>query len=149
MIRRPPRSTLFPYTTLFRSVDDCAQDRRELERLAMFLAQSGQHGPFDRADVELLLDPLCLIRADGAAHREGDGGTEGGGEDERFVFLQGAERGRADDDTEDGQRAIERPDHEVAADDRPDVRDLVVLPESTAPGAEVHVIRSGSRASPE
>src|SRR3712207_8154933 len=24
MIRRPPRSTLFPYTTLFRSVDDVA-----------------------------------------------------------------------------------------------------------------------------
>src|SRR5256885_4175848 len=24
MIRRPPRSTLFPYTTLFRSVDECS-----------------------------------------------------------------------------------------------------------------------------
>src|SRR5688572_32503594 len=28
MIRRPPRSTLFPYTTLFRSVDDRARVRR-------------------------------------------------------------------------------------------------------------------------
>src|SRR5947207_9661329 len=27
MIRRPPRSTLFPYTTLFRSVDLDAEDR--------------------------------------------------------------------------------------------------------------------------
>src|SRR2546421_4125246 len=27
MIRRPPRSTLFPYTTLFRSVHDVAQAR--------------------------------------------------------------------------------------------------------------------------
>src|SRR2546421_11360908 len=26
MIRRPPRSTLFPYTTLFRSVRDCRRD---------------------------------------------------------------------------------------------------------------------------
>src|SRR2546427_10544045 len=26
MIRRPPRSTLFPYTTLFRSVNDVASD---------------------------------------------------------------------------------------------------------------------------
>src|SRR2546422_6143340 len=26
MIRRPPRSTLFPYTTLFRSDYDCADD---------------------------------------------------------------------------------------------------------------------------
>src|SRR3712207_8203091 len=30
MIRRPPRSTLFPYTTLFRSVDD---DQQEGEKL--------------------------------------------------------------------------------------------------------------------
>src|SRR2546429_2615705 len=27
MIRRPPRSTLFPYTTLFRSLSDCRQTR--------------------------------------------------------------------------------------------------------------------------
>src|SRR5437764_4765334 len=27
MIRRPPRSTLFPYTTLFRSADDLARRR--------------------------------------------------------------------------------------------------------------------------
>src|SRR3712207_7728209 len=33
MIRRPPRSTLFPYTTLFRSLED--EDReRSLEELA-------------------------------------------------------------------------------------------------------------------
>src|SRR2546427_1370201 len=33
MIRRPPRSTLFPYTTLFRSVGllDLAQDVRDLQ----------------------------------------------------------------------------------------------------------------------
>src|SRR5256885_12219182 len=31
MIRRPPRSTLFPYTTLFRSKDDKAWIRRWLE----------------------------------------------------------------------------------------------------------------------
>src|SRR3712207_7982101 len=28
MIRRPPRSTLFPYTTLFRSERDCSIQRR-------------------------------------------------------------------------------------------------------------------------
>src|SRR3712207_9284301 len=27
MIRRPPRSTLFPYTTLFRSLKECTQRR--------------------------------------------------------------------------------------------------------------------------
>src|SRR2546422_8022098 len=36
MIRRPPRSTLFPYTTLFRSVGAQAHDR-----LDAFLAQGG------------------------------------------------------------------------------------------------------------
>src|SRR3712207_7343269 len=34
MIRRPPRSTLFPYTTLFRSIDDaCTFAERALEQL--------------------------------------------------------------------------------------------------------------------
>src|SRR5438132_3848115 len=34
MIRRPPRSTLFPYTTLFRSVDSQVVDRRPSHRHA-------------------------------------------------------------------------------------------------------------------
>src|SRR5260370_25458694 len=33
MIRRPPRSTLFPYTTLFRSVSSCTTERRNALRL--------------------------------------------------------------------------------------------------------------------
>src|SRR2546430_8961872 len=32
MIRRPPRSTLFPYTTLFRSADDRPEGRPRLSR---------------------------------------------------------------------------------------------------------------------
>src|SRR2546425_203682 len=32
MIRRPPRSTLFPYTTLFRSLRHAGADHEELER---------------------------------------------------------------------------------------------------------------------
>src|SRR3712207_8728273 len=32
MIRRPPRSTLFPYTTLFRSVEDDRVHARALQR---------------------------------------------------------------------------------------------------------------------
>src|SRR3712207_8870386 len=35
MIRRPPRSTLFPYTTLFRSVDDLIQNTVEPCRKAL------------------------------------------------------------------------------------------------------------------
>src|SRR3989442_11608606 len=38
MIRRPPRSTLFPYTTLFRSGQ---HDRREVEADAEFLELHG------------------------------------------------------------------------------------------------------------
>src|SRR2546430_3874863 len=32
MIRRPPRSTLFPYTTLFRSIPDAQRVSRQLDR---------------------------------------------------------------------------------------------------------------------
>src|SRR3989475_13285240 len=35
MIRRPPRSTLFPYTTLFRSLDGVADVRDESDRSGM------------------------------------------------------------------------------------------------------------------
>src|SRR3712207_9217335 len=37
MIRRPPRSTLFPYTTLFRSGRDAGVDRRVLDDRADLL----------------------------------------------------------------------------------------------------------------
>src|SRR3712207_8892531 len=43
MIRRPPRSTLFPYTTLFRSVDARGMELHELHVL------KGQPGPRDHA----------------------------------------------------------------------------------------------------
>src|SRR5258708_8989209 len=41
MIRRPPRSTLFPYTTLFRSVDFTPKD--ELMEIAGRIAKLGWH----------------------------------------------------------------------------------------------------------
>src|SRR5690349_23063874 len=44
MIRRPPRSTLFPYTTLFRSEDD------ELPRLTVLCAPSEPAGIEDARD---------------------------------------------------------------------------------------------------
>src|SRR2546423_11532618 len=48
MIRRPPRSTLFPYTTLFRSADARCDDRPRgehgfEEREGQALAVRGQH----------------------------------------------------------------------------------------------------------
>src|SRR5215203_6630537 len=42
MIRRPPRSTLFPYTTLFRSHDQHVGDRRQLPHRCE-VARSEEH----------------------------------------------------------------------------------------------------------
>src|SRR3989442_11862180 len=50
MIRRPPRSTLFPYTTLFRSVDELRehqgadQDQEQHRRGAGALEERGAEG---------------------------------------------------------------------------------------------------------
>src|SRR3712207_8437073 len=46
MIRRPPRSTLFPYTTLFRSVPDARERHRDkpVEELPHPLAAQGNPG---------------------------------------------------------------------------------------------------------
>src|SRR5258707_10180605 len=41
MIRRPPRSTLFPYTTLFRSLDDGPRLARVQVRQAQAIALAG------------------------------------------------------------------------------------------------------------
>src|SRR3989454_2262231 len=56
MIRRPPRSTLFPYTTLFRSIAarlGWANDRCELIRLASTMHDIGKIGTPD----EILFKP--------------------------------------------------------------------------------------------
>src|SRR3712207_7210180 len=66
MIRRPPRSTLFPYTTLFRSVRLVVQLLGGGVRLE--LALDGHHGPHG------LVDRRERARAEGAQ----DGGPEHG-----------------------------------------------------------------------
>src|SRR5256885_17273451 len=59
MIRRPPRSTLFPYTTLFRSVQEAASLLhvllQELE-LPAFLKTSGGKGLHVVVPIKRLLD---------------------------------------------------------------------------------------------
>src|SRR2546430_7459352 len=51
MIRRPPRSTLFPYTTLFRSVGDSRQPFRPAARLrAAFQLLRGKPGAGGRSE---------------------------------------------------------------------------------------------------
>src|SRR2546422_7339968 len=60
MIRRPPRSTLFPYTTLFRSVDAPlepgradGQRARRLRRVRSQTQRSAQTAPLDRKSTRL------------------------------------------------------------------------------------------------
>src|SRR3989442_9672535 len=49
MIRRPPRSTLFPYTTLFRSRHDGLQRRRqEVAHLVVLMRREEKDHPIDR-----------------------------------------------------------------------------------------------------
>src|SRR3712207_7577405 len=74
MIRRPPRSTLFPYTTLFRSDEQRGAGRRE--RAGDVLADVAEADDGDRAagDVGAAEHALArdLDRGDDAERRERD-----------------------------------------------------------------------------
>src|SRR5258708_31657559 len=54
MIRRPPRSTLFPYTTLFRSASKGSRSRRNTRKVGTLRrASSGGRVPTDRKSTRL------------------------------------------------------------------------------------------------
>src|SRR2546430_4720962 len=63
MIRRPPRSTLFPYTTLFRSrITDSSEIPNQLEELPPFLALRREHFAALGRDLVIAPAPLpCLL----------------------------------------------------------------------------------------
>src|SRR3989454_5711436 len=84
MIRRPPRSTLFPYTTLFRSRDDVPVGTEVARvRVHHWLA----HGNRRRVTIE---DPLQWSPEDPAADRAGKPRVERG--DHRDPGAPGGER---------------------------------------------------------
>src|SRR2546422_6923977 len=64
MIRRPPRSTLFPYTTLFRSVGGRALPTLSPEDLVLALCAHGTHHGWSR--LEWIADVARLARAEAA-----------------------------------------------------------------------------------
>src|SRR2546422_8579915 len=97
MIRRPPRSTLFPYTTLFRSHLHVAAERdRGDDILGLADLAAGQLRP--EADGELQdLDSAAPGDPEVAEFVEGDEGAEGDREGERVesVVLDGLHARRA------------------------------------------------------
>src|SRR2546430_6963634 len=67
MIRRPPRSTLFPYTTLFRSSHPRTHRRgRRAGHSAKRVLRHGRRRHYEkgRPDARRLLRPFCLTRGD-------------------------------------------------------------------------------------
>src|SRR2546430_12479917 len=54
MIRRPPRSTLFPYTTLFRSRLPAEPDERDVQRLRLSRQMCRVDDEITARDVELV-----------------------------------------------------------------------------------------------
>src|SRR6185369_16949717 len=50
---RPPRTTLFPYTTLFRSYLRCVAHDFPALKLRLDLAEAGQHGFAEKVDLLL------------------------------------------------------------------------------------------------
>src|SRR2546426_12252940 len=77
MIRRPPRSTLFPYTTLFRSHRPC----REVQPAAAHRRGAGRHGVLPRpAPVRIvtrarLIGIAAAVVLAGLAFQAGEYGT--------------------------------------------------------------------------
>src|SRR5260370_11202497 len=55
MIRRPPRSTLFPYTTLFRSWRSCGGRFLQHAENVVLRHASGDAGALDAGDVDVVL----------------------------------------------------------------------------------------------
>src|SRR5687768_17931007 len=64
MIRRPPRSTLFPYTTLFRSV---VVDRRGPRRIVERWGRARRRRPLARRRV---VQPQVQVEPEAAVHLE-------------------------------------------------------------------------------
>src|SRR2546428_9323171 len=63
MIRRPPRSTLFPYTTLFRSEKIA---RRTAPHARLALAGQAEHGSLAHAERDVDVEAPVAVQGDAA-----------------------------------------------------------------------------------
>src|SRR3712207_9095117 len=93
MIRRPPRSTLFPYTTLFRSERRPAEVQAVAERLPLAHRDVGPEGP----------GRLEHAEGHGVAHDDHDDPGLLGERDERLEVLDGADEVRSEEHTSELQ----------------------------------------------
>src|SRR5260370_22833552 len=76
MIRRPPRSTLFPYTTLFRSRTRCSDQAREGEDVQIML-DAGEYNRTEHPQMRIItLGEFTLERLAPAPSRTQDRSEE-------------------------------------------------------------------------
>src|SRR5258708_34621879 len=103
MIRRPPRSTLFPYTTLFRSevVRRLHGRRRELDAAADLRAQAARDVPADERAHRLAdgavadqLPHVGVLRVEALRIADGELEVFAFGELDQFIGLGELERDR-------------------------------------------------------
>ena len=70
MIRRPPRDTLFPYTTLFRSVEEC-ESELNLDVTGDPAAMARLRRAAESAKIVLSSEPFAMIEEDHIGMRDG------------------------------------------------------------------------------
>src|SRR2546428_10450010 len=75
MIRRPPRSTLFPYTTLFRSLHLPAVTHAVVRGARSVADSDGQRAPFQRGERRLVGGVVARVEDDATATRERPSGA--------------------------------------------------------------------------
>src|SRR5438093_5207806 len=61
MIRRPPRSTLFPYTTLFRSLGSSGSPKRRESRIAMGARPIAIRSEEHTSELQSLTNLVCRL----------------------------------------------------------------------------------------
>src|SRR2546422_9241394 len=117
MIRRPPRSTLFPYTTLFRSVDGLLGDLDPVMRLVLvpeaaddldrLRHRRGLHDDRLEAALErtVLLDVLAVLVERGRADRLDLAARQGG-----LEHVRGVDRALGRPGADEGVQLIEEED---------------------------------------
>src|SRR6266496_953709 len=101
MIRRPPRSTLFPYTTLFRSADDV--QRRLGRPAAQPVPQRGGRSEEHTSELQARRDLVCrlLLEKKKQIDDQIEADDHNRGEDDNpldrwgFVVLEGLNRSAA------------------------------------------------------